>query len=177
MEKKIKGIIFFNLTLCFFISLNCVKAEADESMIYAKAILNERHKHYKEIISKYGEIWIGYVVSEIRIPPGEYNRFLIEKANYYFKNGDNYILLGRIDKTGLYDKHGLCLAPAPTPPLISPNNQIIGINSNILEDSFLPTYILQSRIVKDRYIDTDFFVGIDIDTEQDTLRAFESIMF
>jgi hypothetical protein len=178
MKKEVKRMILLNLTLFCFIIFNCTTAKADEPLIYVKAKLNYRHKHYNEITSKYGEVWIGYFVSDIKIPPSEYETFLIEKAYYYFKKDGSYVLLGYIDKTGLYDKNGVCLRPAPTPPLISSDNEIAGINSNMFEyGCFSPTYILRSKTIRDRFIETDYFVAIDINTEQDTLSAFEDIMF
>ncbi|MDR0475201.1 MAG: hypothetical protein LBH43_16200, partial [Treponema sp.] len=131
MKNEIKRMAFLNLTVFCFIFLNCAAAKANEPLIYVKANLNERYD--SEIISKYGEIWIGYVVSDNNIPPGEYETFLIEKAYYYYKKNGNYVLLGSIDKTGLYDKNGLCVVPAPAPPLISSDNEIAGINSNFLK--------------------------------------------
>ena len=174
IEKKT---IFLYLAVFCFIFLSCAKVKANEPLIYVKANISEHHKHYNEIISKYGEIWIGYIVSDNKIPPEIYEHFIIEKAYYYYKKGSNYILLGSIDKTGLFDKNGFCLVPSPTAPLISSNNQIAGINSDLLEYSFSPTYILQSKTNSYLYIETDFFVAIDIDTQQDTLRPFEMILF
>ena len=172
-----KRAIFSYLTVFCFIFLSCATSMANETIAYEKANISERHKHYNEIVARYGEIWIGYIVSKNKISPEIYEHMIIEKAYYYFKKNNVYILLGYIDNTGLYDKNGLCLVQAPTAPLISSNNQIVGINSNILKYSFSPTYVLQSKIKSDLYIETDFFVAIDIDILQDTLKPFERIKF
>ena len=177
MKNDVKRMFFLNLLVFCFIFLNCAMVKANESLTYVKANLDKQHKHYNEITSRYGEIWIGYVILDDKNNVEAFGSFIIEKANYYYRLNGNYILLGSIDKSGLYDKNGSCLVAAPSPPIISIDNQIVGINPDLLEYSFSPTYILQSKTNSELFIETDFFVAIDIDTLKDTIKPFEEIMF
>jgi len=70
------------LIFCLTI-LNCSKVRADEQLTYVKADLSETYDN--EVISKYGEIWVGYTIRNNKITneAGD-ERFIIEKAYYYY---------------------------------------------------------------------------------------------
>jgi len=167
---------FFHLLMFCFILLNCNKAKADETLTYLQANLSERYIHYNEVISKYGAIWIGYNIANNKIitDSGD-ERFIIENAYYYYKKDGNYILLGRIDKTGLYDKNGNCLKPVSS---VASGYQAAGISSLLLERRTLsPTLILQSQTKSESWRETETFVNIDIDTQQDTIVLMDMSRF
>ena len=128
-SKKNKR-FFLYLTIFGFLFFNCSTAKADETIIYVQANLNERYVHYDKVISKYGTIWIGYTIAHgiITTDSGE-ERFIIEKANYYYKNENNYILLGSIDKTGLYDNNGNNLKPVSR---VATGFHVMGVSSSLL---------------------------------------------
>jgi hypothetical protein len=131
--------------------------------------LSERYIHYNEVTSKYGDIWIGYTSDNKKIITGGGNeRFIIGKAYYYYKKDDNYILLGSVDKTGLYDKNGNCLKKIGIES-VAKGYLIAGISSSLIEDILGPSLILQLITNKDSWRETEAFVIIDIDTQQDTL--------
>jgi len=166
---------FVKLLLFCFSILNCYTIKADESLVYVKANITERYIHYNEVISKYGEIWIGYTIANEKIiTSGGNERFIIEKAYYFYKENDNYILLGSIDKTGLYDKNGVCLRPVQR---IATGFSASGISSFLFENIFGPRLILQSDTNSNIWRETELFVNIDIDTQQDTLRLRDMSRF
>jgi len=167
---------FICLLMFCFIFLYCVKAKADESLTYVQANLSERYIHYNEVISKYGTIWIGYnIVNNKIITDSGDERFIIEKAYYYYKKDDSYILLGRIDKTGLYDKNGNCLKPVSR---VASGYQVAGISSLLLERRTLsPTLILQSQANSESWRETETFVNVDIDIQQNTIILMDMSRF
>jgi len=167
---------FLYLAMFYFIFLNCAKAKADETLTYVQANLSERYIHYNEVISKYGGIWIGYTIvnSKITTDSGE-ERFIIGKAHYYFKKDGNYVLLGSVDKTGLYDKNGNCLKPVSR---VASGYQAAGISSLLLEGrTFSPTLILQSQTDSKSWRETETFVNIGIDIQQDTIILMDMSKF
>ena len=81
--------IIFNLLIFFTIFFNCPTIKADEALIYVRANLSERYIHYNEVITKYGEIWIGYTKEKNSITTeGGRERFIIGKAYYFYKKGE-----------------------------------------------------------------------------------------
>jgi hypothetical protein len=167
---------FLGLVMFCFILLNCATVKADETLIYVRANLSERYIHYNEVISKYGTIWIGYNIANNKITTDSGDeRFILEKAYYYYKKDDSYILLGSIDKTGLYDKNGNCLKPVSR---VASGYQVAGISSLLLATrTFSPTLILQSQTNSERWRETETFVNIDIDTQQDTIILMDMSRF
>ena len=174
MISKNERIIIL-LIFCF-IFLNCVKVKAEQSLIYVQVNLNERYIHYNEVISKYGAIWIGYTIAHdiITTDSGE-ERFIIDKAYYYYKKDGTYVLLGSVDKTGLYDKNGSCLKPASK---IASGYLLVGISSALIDVNILgPRFILQSETNSNIWGEIESFVIVDIDTQQDTLRLMDMSRF
>jgi len=177
MIYKDKMLINILLVLCFM-HLNCTETKADEPLTYVKVPLSERYIHYNEVNSKYGDIWMGYSSipnSNITIVPG-YDRFIIEKAYCYYKKDGSYILLGSIDKTGVYDKNGTCLREVDR---IASGFKVAGISSAILGISgiLVPNLILQSETDSNYWRETEAFVILDFDIEQDTLRLMDMSQF
>jgi len=173
MIYKNKMPINILLILCFM-HLNCTETKADESLIYIKVPLSERYIHYNEVNSKYGDIYIGYSSipnSNITIMPG-YDRFIIEKAYCYYMKEGSYILLGSIGKLGVYDKNGSCIKEVDR---IASGFKVVGISSAILGISgiLVPRLILQSETDSNYWRETEAFVFLDFDTEQDTLRLMD----
>ena len=167
-----KRMIFWYLTMFCFTFLNYAIAKADEPLILVKARINERHIQYNELLSKYEEIWIGYTIVKNMIATESGNeRFIIERAYYYYKKDGDHILLGSLDKMGLYDKNGICIYEAPRIPS---DFIIAGICSSLLEWSFSPALILQSKNNSDIYRETDGFIAIGIDTQQGTIKILGS---
>ena len=162
------------LVFCLMV-FNCSKAKADEPFIYIKTNLNERYMRYNEVISKYGEIWIGYTVANNQIvtETGD-ERFAIETANFFYKKDDIYISLGSLDRTGLYNKNGTCLKPIPKVAL---GYTIIGISSSLIEDILGPRLILQSQSNNNSWRETESFVIADIDTQNDTIMLMDMSRF
>jgi hypothetical protein len=161
-KEEIKYYLYFN-------------KKNNEELTYIKGPLSERYIHYNEVISKYGDIWIGYTSDNKEIiTDGEDERFIIGKAYYYYKKDDNYILLGSVDKTGLYDKNGNCLEKTGS---AASGYLIAGISSYLIEDILGPHLILQSITNKDSWRETNAFVIVDIDTEQDTLILMDMSRF
>ena len=164
------------LIMSCLIILNCTTAKAEDSLTYVQANLSERYIHYNEVISKYGAIWIGYTVANNKITTTSgHERFIIEKAFYYYKQDGSYILLGSIDKTGLYDRNGNCLKPISS---VATGYQVAGISSLLLEGRTLsPTLILQSQTNNENWRETETFVNADIDTQQDTIILMDMSRF
>jgi len=167
-SNKNKIYIGFSIMLCL-IHLNCVTIKADESLIYVKPQLSEGYLR-NEVSSKYGDIWIGYrriTDSNVTTEAGT-ERFIIEKAYYYYMKDGNYNLLGSVDKTGLYDKNGSLLREVPR---IVSGFQIAGISSYLFTHILGPALILHSVTDYNMWREGGPFVNIDIDTDQDTLKV------
>ena len=177
MIIKAKGrekVFLYWVMLCF-IFLNCATAKADETLTYVKTNLSERYIHYDEVVSKYGAIWIGYTITNSNIITETGNeRFIIEKAFYYYKQDGNYILLGSIDKTGLYDKNGICLKPVSR---VASGYQVAGISSSLINDILGIKLILQSETNISSWRETESFVIADIDIQQDTIILMDMSRF
>jgi len=169
VNKKVA--FLFQMLFCFMF-FNCTVVKANESLIYVQIHLNEKYIHYDEVISKYGEIWIGYTPSKIRYAINNNKLFVIEKAYCFYKKSNEYILLGSIDKTGVYDKNGNSLYK----PILA-QQLIAGISSSLIQDILGPSLIVQSEIINDVWWESEAFVILDIDTKQDTLRLMDMSMF
>ena len=173
-NENIKKVFLCLLMFCF-IFFNCATAKAEENLTYARANLTERYIHYNEVVSKYGAIWIGYTIANSKITTtSREERFVIQKAYYYYKIDSNYILLGSIDKTGLYDKNGNCLKLVPR---VASGYQVAGISSSLMDNIFGPKLILQSEIDADNWRETEAFVVTDIDTQHDTIILMDMSRF
>jgi hypothetical protein len=170
--KVLKYFVFF-----VFILLNCVSLKANEPVIYVRANINERHRQFNEVMSKYGDIWIGYTIASNTITTtSREERFIIERANYYFKKDGIFILMGSVDKTGLYDKNRTLLRE--TPRNIAAGFQVAGISSQLIDMSSLTLYlILQSTTNSNIYHETEAYVFIDFDIENDTIKLRDMSMF
>jgi hypothetical protein len=163
------------LSFLFFF-LNCFTINANEELIFVKVPLSKQYIYYNDVISKYGEIWIGYTLAnELFINEFGHEYFIIEKAFYFYKNNEDYILLGKIDKTGLYDKEGNCIKPISR---VASGFSVIGISSSLIEHRILsPIYILQSQTNSRHLRETEVFALIDIDTQQDTIKLRDMSFF
>ena len=169
--NKAKTVCGLIILLVFF--TNCFATKNKESLIYVQVHLNENYIKLNEGVLKYEEIWIGYRVTNITFINvfGE-ECFVIEKAYYFYKDKDEYILLGSVDKTGLYDKNEECLKPVPAIP---PDYIIVGISSSLVTEQniFGPSLILKSRDKENSFIETEAFVLVDFDTQNDTIKLME----
>ena len=174
-RSKDKRMVLWFLTVVCFIFMNCTSAKAEEKLTYVKTSLSSRYRHYNDVMSKYGEIWIGYTVSNSKTfttYDGEF--FIIDKAYYYYKKDGNYVLLGSVDKTGLYDKNGALLKEVPK---ISSDYQIAGISSRLIDGILGPALVLQSKINSDDLWEGNSFVTVDIDTQEDTIILMDMSRF
>jgi hypothetical protein len=174
-KSKDKRMVLWFLTVFCFIFVNCTSAKAEEKLTYVKTSLSSRYRHYNDVMSKYGEIWIGYTVADNKTfttYDGEF--FIIDKAYYYYKKDGNYVLLGSVDKTGLYDKNGALLKEVPK---ISSDYQIAGISSRLIDDILGPNLVLQSKTNKDSLREGEAFVIVDIDTQEDTITLMDMSWF
>ena len=151
---------------------NCTVSKADDTKArYVQAIINEYHGRYNEIVSAFEEIWIGYTPANINIiTPGGTERFIIERANfYYIGDGGDFILMGSIDETGVRDKDGnLLRAISGT---IAQEVQLLGISSSLVEVwSFTVRLILYSDLFGAFESEVWEFLDIDIENASLSLR-------
>ncbi|GHU09279.1 hypothetical protein FACS1894151_06710 [Spirochaetia bacterium] len=156
------------LIYCFLLCGIGVGINAGEPLTYVQAPMGERFPDYSRIKSKYGEIWIGYsAVSNIRFVTGiGRNLFVIDTAYYYYKRGNEYVLLGSFDKDGLYDKNGIRLQGQPRVPS---DAKVIGLSSTMLNTPFIPGLVLQTNTM---IYETDPVISIGFDFEQDSLKVW-----
>lgn len=160
-----------------FMLLSCTAAKANEQLVYVQANISERYIHYNEVMSKYGQIWIEYTITSDKIvADSRAERYIIEKANYFYKKDGNNILLGRVDKTGLYDKNGAIIME--TPSNIASGFQVAGISSSLVEyNSLAPCLILQSITDSKHYRETEPYAILDFDVHNDTIRLMDMSRF
>ncbi|MDR0475893.1 MAG: hypothetical protein LBH43_19785 [Treponema sp.] len=165
IRNEDKRMVLWVLAVFCFIFLNCPIAKAEDKLTYVKADIS--HVYYSDVMAKYGDIWIGYTVTDSRTFPS-YNgeRFIIEKAYYYYRKDGSHVLLGHVDKTGLYDKNGNCLKEVPK---IASEYQVAGISSGLIDNILGPSLVLQEKINSDSLWEGNAFVIADIDTQEDTI--------
>jgi len=155
--------------LCIFTLLSCSETTADESPIFVQADiswLNQSH----EIMSSLGEIWIGYIPisGEITIAAGA-GRFLIGRANFYYKVEDNFTFIGSIDEIGIHDRDGDLIRASPV--TVGGGFEIAGISSLLAEHRDLTIrFIIQPREDRDYYWETEVWEFLDIDIENASIK-------
>ena len=175
ISKLLERKCVFLILLINLILANCFNANANDHLIYTRGKILNGYVNYEDVITKYGDIWISYTASneKIRTTSGK-ERFIIYKANYFYKMDDAYFLLGFVDANGVYDKNGVCLKNASEIPIAN-NLHIVGLSSKLVDENILnPTFILKSTTIDNFWLEPDSFAFIDIDTQQDTLRLFPS---
>jgi len=167
-RSSIKSLVFF--TAFAFTLLNCAVVKAEETKTtYVRAVIHW-HEQYEEIISTLGEIWIGYTSANINIvAQGGTGRFIIEKANFYYKgDGDNFILIGSLDETGVHDKDGNLLREIPR----NLSNQMLGISSSLVEEG---NFTVRLILYSDRFgaFESEIWEYLDIDIKNATISLMD----
>lgn len=171
MSKGKKGILGF---VFLVVSLICVNAETEDGLTYVKAPISSKNRQYNAITAKYKEIFIGYSSLDISFVSGIGEEvFAVDKAYYFYKKNGKLVLLGSFDKTGLYGKNGELLKAMPP---VSPDYNLVGIASTFLTAPFSPGLVLRSKTDKNKLKETNPFVLIAVDTENDTLKVFEPVL-
>lgn len=91
------------LILISILLLLCAGNYADEFRL-KQIDLDMEYSLDKEIYNNYGNLWIGYQISEksYKLFGGEFTPIPIIEV--YYKKNNNYIYLGKIDTSGIYDK-------------------------------------------------------------------------
>jgi hypothetical protein len=123
--------------------------------------------HYIRLFSKI-EL-LGYLAADIRFTSAGEDRFVIDKAYYFFKKGESYIVLGSVDKNGLYDKDGNCIKSLPP---VASQYDVIGISSLLIEDPLGPSLALQSK-TNGSIRESNPFVIVDFDTVAESLKLMD----
>ena len=146
--------------------LNCTVSKADDTKArYVQAIINEHHGRYNEIVSAFEEIWIGYTSANINIViPWGTERFVIERANYYYKRDGNLVFLGHVDMTGVHDRDGNLLRAIPD---TRPGDAgIVGISSSLIEQWSFTVHLI-FRVIRpdgsEGYFESEVWEFLDID--------------
>ena len=171
-NRKIK--IFVCLIICGFILSNCTATKADGSQFFALANISW-HDQYNEIVSKLGEIWIGYTRSTSNIiTDSGAERFIMGMVNFYYKRGDNFILMGSVDEIGVHDKNGVLLKAVPN---VTTGFQIAGISSLIKDSALGINFILRSITDVNHYRETELWVFINIDIDNATIELVDMRRF
>jgi hypothetical protein len=93
-------------------------------------------------------------------------QFIIDYAYFFYKKEGKYVLLGSVNKNGLFDKNNICLEPVELS-----GYDALGMTPSLLADSLLPHLVIQSQSQPDRIRQTELFVVIGFDLENDNLKA------
>ncbi len=166
------------ICLCVLVILCCAGfAQAEEPLTYVQFSLSKRNIQYDEVMSKYKELWIGYTTSNktVTIPiTTSLNEeiLILNKVYYFYKRDNKYILMGYVDKTGLYDKNNNILKDVSN---VSPI--ILGMSSTMIETPLIPNFILQSESNPKEFYETDAFATLDFDIENNSIRLRDLSIF
>jgi len=164
--RKNGKIIAFLWAVVFIVVLgNCTEAKMDETEIFVQ-VNRERVGHqYDEIVSRLGEIWIGYTAANGKmINSLGFELFFIERINYYYKKDGNFIFLGRVDRaTGVHDKDGKLIRAIPT---MVPGQRVFGFSnpSEPLTKSEFQVVALSSITVEGLHLTIDLIVQLSTDS-------------
>jgi len=102
--------------------------------------LNIGNIFYDEIKSNYQKFWIGYIKGNIEFESyGKY--FVINKINYYHKINNKLVLLGSVDKVGVYNNKGTLIKKCP----FKDQSIVIGLSSIMLDDPFSPIIVVNEK--------------------------------
>jgi hypothetical protein len=147
------------------------KAFAEEEITYVQIQLGESYVHYREVVEKYKEIWIGYSTSNREFASADTGEkyFVIDSAFYFYKKDGKYVLLGSLNKDGFYDKNNICLKKTK----VSSDYNILGISSSLFENPLGPALVIQSKSKPDEIRRTNAFVIVDFDTNNDSVKIME----
>jgi hypothetical protein len=137
---------------------------AEEWLTYVQVPLIE--KYYGDVIAKYKAIWMGYSTSNKTFIDYDGEHFIIDCAYFFYKKEGKYVLLGSLNKNGLFDKNNVCLKQAAVR-----GYDVLGMTSSLLAAPVVPHLVIQSQSQPDRIRETELFVVIGFDLENDNLKA------
>ena len=161
------------ICLAVFVFISCVATKATE-VIYARAKISERHPQHQEILSRFpGGIWIGYILAfETIIAMGSEERFIIQRANFYYKTDNNFIFMGAVCELGVRDKNGNFLRE-----MRLSENRLIGISSLLVEENSLSVRYILQEYGWTNYWESEVFAHLDIDIENATIKLRDRLRF
>jgi hypothetical protein len=138
---------------------------AEAGLTYVQVALNEQY--HGDVIAQYKAIWMGYSTTNKKFINYAGEHFIIDYAYFFYKKEGEYVLLGSLNKNGLYDKNNVCLKQAAVR-----GYDILGMSSSsLLDDPLEPTMVIQSQSQPDRIRETELFVIIGFDVENDNLKV------
>jgi hypothetical protein len=137
---------------------------AEEWLTYVQVDLDKKYRG--DVIAKYQEIWMGYSTSDKTYINYDGEQAIIDYAYFFYKKDGKYILLGSLHKNGLYDKNNVCLKQAAVR-----GYDILGMTSSLIDDPLMPHQVIQSQSQPERIRQTEVFVVIGFDLENDNLKA------
>ncbi|MDR1247992.1 MAG: hypothetical protein LBK63_01700 [Treponema sp.] len=138
---------------------------AEEGLTYVQVALDKKYR--RDVIAQYQEIWMGYSTSDKTFIDYDGEYAIIDYAYFFYKKEGEYVLLGSLNKNGLYDKNNICLKQAAVS-----GYDILGMSSSsLLAAPLMPTMVIQSQSQPERIRETELFVVIGFDLENDNLKA------
>ncbi|MCL2381779.1 MAG: hypothetical protein FWC64_09355 [Treponema sp.] len=153
-----------------FVLVNTATAKAEEMFVQINI---SWHSQYDKIISRLGEIWLGYipVSGKTIITSGGNERFIIKRINYYYKKDGDLIFMGHVDVTGVHDRNGNILRAIPDTR--HGDARILGISSIEVEKRSLSISFIFFPATSNSYWESDIWVDLDIDIESASIRLFD----
>jgi hypothetical protein len=157
----------FNILI--FLLLIYISRVAAQEIILNIDINN--NKDFNNTINEYYDyLELGYIKSDVLFESYGETYFSINKINYYGLRKDIKYFLGYIDATGVYDKDLKLIKQCP---FISTEFRVNkGLSSVMLSNPFEPSIVIHN-IQRNNYSNTDPFVLLTIDFENNTLIIFE----
>ncbi len=139
---------------------------SQEDLVYFPVSIAQNNPQYKEIKERYGNLWISIKrIDQNFITGTGKDRFIVESAHYYFKQNDKYIILGSIDRNGLYDKEGKIIFE-----INIKQSEKLGLSSKLLESPFAPSIVIKTKdgLIKE----TNAIILIELELNRDSISIF-----